>query len=104
MIFDEEQPASGPSIIVDPLDATRRKLFSPEATRENLLVPVLREGAVVGELPPLAAIRQRVEQQLNAFQGGMKRFANPHEYPVGLEAGLHERKTKLILRARGFDA
>jgi nicotinate phosphoribosyltransferase len=68
------------------------------------LVPILREGAIVGELPPLAAIRQRVQQQLNVFHDSMKRFANPHTYPVGLEAGLHERKTKLILRARGFGA
>ena len=32
------------------------------------------------------------------FQCG---FINPHQYPVGLESGLHELKTELILQARG---
>ena len=41
--------------------------------------------------------------QLAMFHAGVKRFANPHQYPVGLELGLHERKTKLILKARGFE-
>jgi len=26
---------------------------------------------------------------------------NPHRYPVGLERGLHDRKTALVLAARG---
>jgi nicotinate phosphoribosyltransferase len=39
---------------------------------------------------------------LATFHGGIKRFANPHQYPVGLEQGLYQRKTDLILRARGF--
>ena len=38
------------------------------------------------------------------FQAGIKRFVNPHQYPVGLELGLHERKTKLILKAQGVRA
>jgi nicotinate phosphoribosyltransferase len=32
---------------------------------------------------------------------GIKRFANPHQYPVGLEASLHDVKTRLVLAARG---
>lgn len=31
----------------------------------------------------------------------VKRFVNPHQYPAGLELGLHELKTKLVLQARG---
>jgi nicotinate phosphoribosyltransferase len=31
----------------------------------------------------------------------VKRFVNPHQYPVGLERGLHELKTRLVLAARG---
>ena len=31
---------------------------------------------------------------------GIKRFDNPHQYPAGLESGLHELKTRLILAAK----
>lgn len=47
--------------------------------------------------------RSRVQQQLGLFHTGIKRFVNPHLYPVGLELELHERKTNLILKARGFE-
>jgi nicotinate phosphoribosyltransferase len=36
------------------------------------------------------------------FHSGIKRFLNPHQYPVGLESRLHELKTKLIFQARGL--
>jgi nicotinate phosphoribosyltransferase len=39
---------------------------------------------------------------LARFHFGIKRFINPHQYPVGLEEGLHELKTDLVLKARGF--
>jgi nicotinate phosphoribosyltransferase len=100
MIYDEEQPAEGESVAIDPLDPTRRKKMPRDARREDLLLPIFRQGKLVYEPPKLAAIRERTERQLAAFHGGIKRFVNPHQYPVGLEAGLHERKTKLILHAR----
>ena len=34
------------------------------------------------------------------FHAGVKRLANPHQYPVGLEQRLHERRTELVMRAR----
>jgi nicotinate phosphoribosyltransferase len=52
-------------------------------------------------MPALAASRQRTSDQLAHFHAGVKRFVNPHEYPVGLERGLHDLKTRLILEARG---
>jgi len=101
MIFDQEHPPEGQPVVIDPLDPTRRKKMPGDATREDLLVPVYRQGARVYETPTLAAIRDRAQRQLAAFHGGVKRFVNPHQYPVGLESGLHERKTQLILHARG---
>jgi nicotinate phosphoribosyltransferase len=32
---------------------------------------------------------------------GIKRFVNPHQYAAGLELGLHDLKTQLVLKARG---
>ncbi|MGH7143982.1 MAG: hypothetical protein ACREJ2_07560, partial [Planctomycetota bacterium] len=68
---------------------------------EDLLEPVLRGGRVVYTPPPLSAVRARTQAQLALFHGGIKRLINPHRYPVGLEHGLHTRKTALILAARG---
>jgi nicotinate phosphoribosyltransferase len=57
----------------------------------------------VYDVPSLEASRRRTQEQLAMFHDGVKRFVNPHQYPVGLELGLHERKTTLILKARGFE-
>lgn len=100
-IYDEILALPGTHTIVDPLDLTRRKHFASAAAGEDLLVPIFRGGKLVGEEPPLAAIRERVQAQLSRFNSGVKRFTNPHQYPVGLELGLHELKTRLILKARG---
>lgn len=104
VIFDEQSPIQGRCTQVDPLDATRRRVIPEDATSEDLLVPILRRGQCVYRAPSLEESRRRVQQQLAQFHAGIKRFLNPHEYPVGLELGLHERKTQLILQARGFEA
>jgi nicotinate phosphoribosyltransferase len=52
-------------------------------------------------VPPLAESRGRTAKQLSRFHAGIKRFVNPHQYPVGLERSLHELKTRLVLEARG---
>ncbi|MBI5512411.1 MAG: nicotinate phosphoribosyltransferase [Deltaproteobacteria bacterium] len=100
MIYDEESPPAGEATLVDPLDPTRRRSFHPTDPHTELLVPVFRKGQRVYEPPTLAATRDHARAQLAAFHAGVKRFANPHQYPVGLEAGLQEHKTRLILEAR----
>ncbi len=102
MIYDERHPPADPPTIVDPADLTRRKTFTHPVATEDLLVPVFREGRLVAELPPLATIRARAADQIASFHAGIKRFVNPHVYPVGLEKSLYERKTKAILDAKGF--
>jgi len=99
-IYDVEQGAPQVFTVVDPLDPTRRKHLAPEIAFEDLLVPVFRRGQLVYSAPGLGEIRQRVQAQLAMFHAGVKRLVNPHQYPVGLELGLHELKTQLILRAR----
>ena len=53
------------------------------------------------DVPELKDVRQRAQDQLNGFHAGVKRFVNPHQYPVGLEKQLFDLKTDLILKARG---
>ena len=87
--------------IVDPLDLTRRKHIPGSAKWEDLLVPVFRRGELVYEIPSLEAVRQRTREQLGMLHGGIKRLVNPHQYPAGLELGLHDFKIKLVLKAKG---
>jgi nicotinate phosphoribosyltransferase len=86
--------------IVDPMDATRRKHFPAESPHDELLVPVFRKGELVYHLPGLPEIRERAKQQLAMLHPGLKRLVNPHQYPAGLESGLHELKTRLVFEAR----
>lgn len=103
MIFDEELGAPAAPVIVDPGDLTRRKEIPEGTPHADLLVPVFRQGRRVYDPPPLAEVRRRTAEQLAGFHGGVKRFANPHQYPVGLEHGLFDLKTHLILQARGLE-
>jgi nicotinate phosphoribosyltransferase len=102
MIYNVNDPVPAETVIVDPLDFSRRKRVGEPGTRwEDLLVPVFRGGRCVYDVPPLEASRARTAAQLAQFHPGVKRFVNPHQYPVGLERGLHDLKTRLILEARG---
>src|SRR3954471_8603579 len=86
--------------LVDMLDVTRRKTMPPDAAHEDLLVPVVRAGKVVYDAPALLESRARTRQQLAGLHPGIKRFVNPHQYPVGLDPALYERRTRMILEAR----
>jgi nicotinate phosphoribosyltransferase len=104
MIHDELIGISAERTIVDPLDATHQRRVVEDIPGEDLLVPIVQGGQIVYELPSLTEIRARTAAQLAMFHPGIRRLVNPHVYPVGLEHGLHELKTRLILEARGAGA
>ena len=101
MLIDELNPPNGDATMVDPFDVTRRKRFAADAPYTVLLQPAMRAGKRVLAPEPLSAARERVQTELAGFHAGIKRLVNPHRYPVGLERGLHDRKTALVLAARG---
>jgi nicotinate phosphoribosyltransferase len=100
VVYDIGHGIEAESMMIDPLDPTRRKRFGKGMTFEDLLVPVMRGGKFVYDAPKLSATRERTKEQLLAFHGGVKRILNPHRYPNGLENRLHELRTQLILEAR----
>jgi nicotinate phosphoribosyltransferase len=102
VIYDTELGIPAEATIVDPLDMTRRKRMRAETLYEDLLVPVFRTGKLVYKSPALPDVRRRTSDQLRLFHSSVKRFLNPHQYPVGLELELHNLKTQLILQARGL--
>ena len=101
VIYDEEAGLGDTPVVVDPLDPTRRKHIAAGTPFEDLLVPVVRAGRVVYEVPPLAAAQARARDQVGRLHPGIRRFVNPHQYPVGLALELHDLKTRLVLEARG---
>jgi len=101
MLIDELSPPNGEATMVDPLDLTRRKRFAADVPYTLLLQPAMRGGSRVREPETLSVARDRVQKELAGFHAGIKRLVNPHRYPVGLERGLHDRKTALVLAARG---
>ncbi len=100
-IWDEALGIPSPCVIADPTDPLRRREIPGDAPGEDLLVPVFRRGRRVYEPPALADVRARTLAQLAGFHAGVKRFMNPHEFPVGLERRLQERRADLVLAARG---
>ncbi|MCC6620885.1 MAG: nicotinate phosphoribosyltransferase [Deltaproteobacteria bacterium] len=100
LIYDEELGVPPPARLRDPLDVTFRKVFGDELAVRDLLVPVLRGGRRVAEAEPLADARTRARLELACLPPNVRRFLNPHRYPVGLEETLWHRRQRYVLDAR----
>ena len=103
-LYNEAKPpeAGQPLAMVDPADPNRAMRFASHLDMRMLLEPAFRGGRRVAAAESLGSVRGRVQSELEGFHGGVKRFDNPHSYPVGLEQGLHDLKNRLIRRARGM--
>jgi nicotinate phosphoribosyltransferase len=99
-IYDEATGIEDAGTVVDPLNPMRRKSIPAGTPHTDLLVPIFRRGEAVYDPPPLARIREQARSQLACLHSGIKRFVNPHEYPVGLEPRLHDIRTRLTLQSR----
>jgi nicotinate phosphoribosyltransferase len=100
MIYDELAGPPKSRVLVDIADVTIRRKIPDSAAHHDLLVPVFRRGELVYDRPSIHETRNRAQTELGRFYSGVKRLLNPHIYPVGLELGLHESKTRLIQEAR----
>ncbi len=99
-IYEASDPLKRGCTIVDPVTPMRQRTIDSSMSFKDLLVPVIKEGKQVYDAPPVEEIRKVREADLDRFHKGLKRFMHPHEYPVGLERKLYERKMELIERAR----
>lgn len=103
MIYNEAALKRDERTILHPTDITRSKTIPAAAVAEDLLIPVFRKGKQVYPDVDIQNTRQHAANQLQHFHSSIKRLLNPHEYPVGLEAGLHRLKTDLIAKWRKMD-
>ncbi len=101
VIFDEGTDLARGCTMVDPKDMTRQKTIRPDANYEDLLVTIFQRGEKVYKSPPIDDVRTYAKNNLAKFHLGIKRFVNPHEFPVGLEKSLFKLKMDLILKDRG---
>jgi nicotinate phosphoribosyltransferase len=101
MIYDELEGVPAGLTIVDIADVTIHKKIPGSAMFHDLLVPIFRAGNLVYERPSIHAMRDLAQSELGRFYAGIKRLLNPHIYPVGLELGLYEVKSRLMQEARG---
>lgn len=101
LIYDLDLGPGDESVLVDPLDDTRRIPVPEGAESHDLLRPVFRGGQLVDRAPGPAIAREHAAEELQRFAASVKRFSNPHRYPVGLERRLQRLKRQLILKARG---
>ncbi|MGC4031954.1 MAG: nicotinate phosphoribosyltransferase [Tepidisphaeraceae bacterium] len=99
-IYDENIGISDNPTIVDPAEALRRRQVTESANYHDLLQPVMRAGRIIVQTPPLSEIRKRTQAELARLYAGIKRFTNPHLYPVGLEERLATLRTEMLLRAK----
>lgn len=105
MIFLEDHPIDPKGVvIIDPVDATRRKRLMPAFYQEEVLLKTIFEkGRKVYNLPTLHEIRDRATTQLESLDRTHMRLVNPHLYPVGLEENLHHLRMELVLKAKKFE-
>jgi nicotinate phosphoribosyltransferase len=101
MIYHEHLGVDPQNIIVDANNELRRKRIPAAAEGTDLLLPVVQQGRRISPPDDLAAIRQRARDQLAKLHPSIRRFLNPHEFPVGMEVGLHEMRRRMIAEARG---
>jgi nicotinate phosphoribosyltransferase len=101
MIYNELHPDKPDYQIIDPADPTRRKAIkATDYTAEELLVPVFVSGMCVYKSEDINTIRNRHFSNVTGLHKSIRRFANPHIYPVGLEADLYQDRMDLILKLK----
>jgi nicotinate phosphoribosyltransferase len=101
MIYDERNEPDGKQRIIDPADHTKRKTMDPDKFEsEDLLKPIFRRVEQLYEIPDLQYSRNRLQDDLKKLDRSIRRFVNPHIYPVGLEEGLYHNREELIMKLR----
>jgi nicotinate phosphoribosyltransferase len=78
-------------------DSKQRSLDTTQLSEiESLLITVLQEGQQVYDCPPIEAIRQQREADLQRLDPGVRRIISPHIYHVSLSEPLWRLKQQLI--------
>ncbi len=99
-IYDIHKDLSKGCEIIDPHDPIRKRILDEHLESRDLLLPIFRGGERVYQKPSLDMIRAYGQSELEKFDVGIKRFYNPHNYPVGMEKSHYQLKLQLIEKIR----
>jgi nicotinate phosphoribosyltransferase len=99
MIYQMDQPVLE-ELIIDPQDELRRKQFT--GCYEPLLKAMTRQGLVVWPRTSVMEARQATLDNLSKLDASTQRFLNPHRYPVGLSAELHNLRDNMRRKLKGL--
>jgi nicotinate phosphoribosyltransferase len=111
--FDEDGGLAGDMIlqlgtdvtdemIIDPQDEVRRKRL-PAGNFLPLLQPLARFGEIVWNRVSVAEAQATARANLAVLDPSIRRFLNPHRYPVGLESSLFILRDNLRRKAKGLE-
>lgn len=103
LIFNQLGGVEPSRTMVDPADVTIRRRIPEDAEYRDLLVPIFRAGRRVYQSPGIHQMQATARGELEKLYAGIKRLLNPHVYPIGLEAGLHDLKTQLVTDLRASE-
>ncbi len=97
---DEDPRQTRPLLLQHPHEpGTSRTLAEGDISQiEPLLETVLDEGRLIVTLPPLEAMRERAQRDLDRLDAGVRRLLHPHVYHVSLTPKLWTLKQTLIAR------
>lgn len=98
-IYDIDRSTPDAVTIVDPADPIRQKTIPAGTTFTDVLEPAMKDGKRV-HTEALDAARERCQQTLASLHPGILRLKNPHAYPAGLEAGLHQHREQVLAQYR----
>ncbi|EDN65465.1 Nicotinate phosphoribosyltransferase-related protein [Beggiatoa sp. PS] len=102
MIYNQlRSPIGSPNMVslsafIHPALAEGHTTLPADIPYQDLLIPILRKGQLVIELPSLEQIRERVQTQLTYCPIMNKHLKTPTIYPVHLEMNLYMLKQELI--------
>lgn len=103
VIFDADAGGPRPGAMFAPTNPAKGWPVPDSDNQRDLLVPVFADGEVLEEPRPLEEIRGAALRELGHLNARSRRLLNPHEYPVGLDRAVSDRKLQLIADARGID-
>ena len=98
-IHEIDHAISEPCVVVD-LETEKKTEIPAKTDYSDLLVPVFRRDQLVYQTPNIEASREHARKQLDCAPPEILRLKDPAAYEIGLEASLHELRSRLIEGAK----
>jgi nicotinate phosphoribosyltransferase len=98
-IYETDHAVSEPCVVVD-LETEKKTEIPAKTDYSDLLVPVFRRDQLVFQTPNIEASREHARKQLDCAPPEILRLKDPAAYEIGLEASLHELRSRLIEGAK----